>query len=118
MFAYGETATRLRRQMWTDPYSGETAPRPWDDGDHEPDALPIEGVAFNPGGSTDLATDGRTIVTTKPTAYCPIDADILAGDRLQVRGVTYDVEGNPAEWRNPFTGWAPGLAVTLELVEG
>lgn len=118
MFAYGETVTRLRRLTWADPYSGEVSPRPWDDEGHEPDALPIADCAFNPGGSAEVAADGRQIVTTTPTVYAPIDADVKAGDRLVARGVVYDVDGNPAAWRNPFTGWEAGLAVTLELVEG
>lgn len=118
MFPYGETVTRLRRLSWTDPYSGESSPRPWDDEDHEPDALDIEDCAFNPGSSSDVAADGRSPVTTNPTVYAPAGADVKAGDRLVVRGVAYDVDGNPAEWRNPFTGWEAGLAVTLELVEG
>lgn len=118
MFVYGDTATRLRRQLWDDPYSGEPTLRPWDDGGHEPDALEIPGFAFNPGGSNEVAADGRTIITTSPTAYGPIGADVKAGDRLVVRGVTYNVDGNPAEWVNPFTGWAAGVAVPLELVEG
>lgn len=118
MFAYGETVVRLRRLTWADPYSGEVGPRPWDDEDHEPDALPIEHCAFDPGGSTEVATDGRTVVTSTPKVYGPIGADVKSGDRVVARGVTYDVDGNPAEWRSPFTGWEPGIVVPLELVEG
>lgn len=118
MFAYGETVVRLRRQMHEDPYSGVESPRGWDDEGHTPDALPIGGFAFNPGGSSEVAADGRSIITTKPTAYGPFGADVKVGDRLVVRGVPYDVDGNPAEWVSPFTGWAPGIAVPLELVEG
>lgn len=118
MFAYGETAIRLRRLKWSDPYSGVESDRPWDDEGHEPDALPVEHVAFNPGGSAEVSADGRSIITTKPTAYAPVGADVKVGDRLVIRGVAYDVDGNPAEWINPFTGWAAGVAIPLELVEG
>lgn len=118
MFPHGETVVRLRRLMATDPYSDESAPRAWGDEGHEPDALEIEDCAFNPGGSAEVSADGRSIVTTNPTVYAPIDADVKAGDRLVVHGVAYDVDGNPAAWRNPFTGWAAGMAVSLELVEG
>jgi hypothetical protein len=38
----------------------------------------------------------RNAVITKPEVYAPDGADVLAGDRLVVRGVTYEVAGRPA----------------------
>lgn len=117
-FPHGETVTRLRAAMILDPYSGEATQAAWDDEANPPSSLAIEGCAFNPGGSTEPTQEGRNAVITRPEVYAPADADVLAGDRLVVRGLTYDVEGDPADWRSPFTGWQPGLVIALERVSG
>ena len=114
MLAHGETVTRLRGTPVTDPYSGEPTGINWS----APNALPIPGCAFNPGGSQEPVQDARSAVITQPEVYAPVDADVLSGDRLVVRGLTYDVQGRPSEWRNAFTGWAAGLAIALKIVEG
>lgn len=114
MFPYGETVTRLRATTVLDPYSGESTDLDWD----EPDSLDIPGCGFDPGGSIEPLEQGRGAVVTKPTVYAPADADITAADRLVVRGRTWSVVGDPALWRNPFTGWEPGLVVELEEVAG
>lgn len=113
-FPYGETVTRLRAGTVTDPYSGEETGQDWD----AATSLEIEGCAFNPGLSSEPLQDARNAVLTRPEVYAPAGSDILAGDRLVVRGDTYSVEGRPQDWRSPFTGWEPGLVVALELVEG
>lgn len=113
-FAAGETVTRQRPGLETDPYSGEDVEQ-----DHEAHyELEIPGCAFNPGGSSEPLEAGRSAVITRPEVYAPAGSDILAGDRLVVRGVAYDVVGDVAVWVSPFTGWAPGVAVTLQKVDG
>lgn len=54
---------------------------------------------------------GRSPVVVEPTLYWP-DAwpDIRADDRLRVRGLEYEVEAIPAEWRGQTAG---GLTVKL-----
>lgn len=113
-FPHGETVTRQRGTATGDPYSGENTLISW----VAPDELEIAGCAFNPGVSTEPLQDRRNAVLTRPQVYAPPDADVLSGDRLVVRGDTYEVVGRPADWRSPFTGWAPGLVIELELVEG
>lgn len=113
-FPYGETVTRLRRPTITDSYSDEDEVGDWDDA-YE---LDIDGCAFNPGTSSEPLEVARTAVITRPEVYAPAGADVLAGDRLVVRDVTYDVVGNPADYRSPFTGWQPGLVISLEAVDG
>ena len=34
-------------------------------------------------------------------------------DRLTVDGEVWQVDGLPAVWRSPFTGWAPGIEVNV-----
>lgn len=115
MFLNGETVTRLRATTTANPYSGES------DGDPDwtnPDDLDIDGCGFDPGGSYETPDPRRDSITSQPTIYAPADADIAAADRVVARGVTYEVDGRPALWRNPLTGWQPGLVVRLRLFEG
>jgi hypothetical protein len=118
MLPFGETVTRLRGVSVSDPYSGDTV-TDWT----SPDELPVPGVAVEP--TTEAATQTRNAqterrqqITTGYRLYCPPAADIAAGDRVRVRGRNHRVVGEPDDWRSPFTGWAPGLVVTLERVEG
>jgi hypothetical protein len=113
-FGSGETATRLRAALVLDGYSNEPTQRNWNDVTE----VTIPGVAFNPGSSNEPSEVGRNAVITQPEVYAPFDADVLAGDRLVVRGDTYEVDGNPAAWRSPFTGWEPGLVIKLKTCPG
>lgn len=113
-FPFGETVTRLRATPATDPYSGEATGLDWS----SPSSLTIEGCGFNPGQSSEPLQDARNAVITQPEVYAPPGSDVLPGDRLVVRGVTYEVDGRPAAWRSPFTGWEPGMVIALKDVEG
>ena len=54
---------------------------------------------------------GRAPTVVEPTLYWfKAWPDLLAGDRLRVRGVVYEVEAVPADWRGAAVG---GLAVKL-----
>lgn len=114
MFPHGETVVRQRATSADNPYSGEAGDTDWT----TPGLLTITGCAFDPGGSLEPTEQGRTAVITQPTLYAPPNSDVLAGDRLVVRGRTWDVDGDPADWRSPFTGWEPGMAIKLKAVEG
>lgn len=114
MFAHGETVVRLRALRTLNEYSGQLDKLSWT----EPDELPIPGCGVDPGGSNEPLQDGRGAVVTTPTIYAPAGADVHADDRLTVRGTTYAVDGTPAVWRNPVTGWAPGVVIKLKDVEG
>jgi hypothetical protein len=113
-FPHGEAVTRLRGAAVTDPYSGEATGIDW----ATPDELDIPGCGFNPGESSEPLRDARNAVLTQPAVYAPFGSDVLAGDRLVVRGGTYDVDGTPADWRSPFTGWEPGMVIPLKRTEG
>ena len=84
-------------------------------------AVLVVGGAFVPGGSVESFTPGRDSVVTSPTYYIPGDAAkpvISPRDRVTIRGLLFQVDGQPAEWVSPFTGWAPGIVVNLERVDG
>lgn len=114
MFAAGETVTRLRATAKLDRSSGEMTGADW----ISPSTLVILGCAFDPGTSTEPLERGRDAVLTQPTVYAPAGSDVLAGDRLVVRGRTWEVDGDPGDFRSPFTGWHPGVAIALKAVSG
>lgn len=113
MFTFGETVTRLRAGIATDPYSGEPV-HSWT----TPARLPINGVAVEPRPSGEPVQDARNAVMSGFTLYMPRGADVTPADRVEVRGQVYAVLGEPADWRSPYTGWAPGVVVQVERVAG
>lgn len=81
----------------------------------------IEGVAVAPRTSVEPGQDRRTAaVTTGRTLYLPPGAEPpTAKHRVQFDdGSLWRVVGDPADWSNPLTGWAPGHQVEIERVEG
>jgi hypothetical protein len=69
--------------------------------------------AFAPEGSTELV-QGEDVTLTHPTLYLTDGAPVPAAtDQVTVRGERYDVDGEPQEFHNPFTGYAPGAVVKL-----
>ena len=78
----------------------------------------VGGCAFDPGASQEVYEPGRNPVTTAPRVFAPAGTVVTARSRVTVRGKVYLVDGDPAEWRNPYTGSIPGTVVTLEAVDG
>lgn len=114
MFAHGETITRLRGVPATDRFSGEVVTLDWT----SPARQDITGCGFDPGTSVESLEVARDTVNTQPTVYAPSGADVTALDRVIVRGREWQVDGDPAEYVNPFTGWAAGLVIKLKAVTG
>lgn len=48
----------------------------------------------------------------------PPGTDVAAVDAVEVDGLRYEVDGEPARWQSPFTGTVPGVQVSLLRVEG
>ena len=113
-FVQGETITRQRPQASVDQYSEEPAP----DWTKPPAAVEIDGWGVDDSRSAWSVEQGREPVVSDVVLYRPEVADVLAGDRVVVRGRTYTVDGNPATWRHPMTGWSAGFVVRGNLVEG
>jgi hypothetical protein len=70
--------------------------------------LPLDAYNVEPRSSGDVVELGRQGYTEGFIVYAPADAPNLPkpADRVECRGVVYDLEGVVGEWRN---GWAPGL---------
>jgi hypothetical protein len=80
---------------------------------------PLEGAAFDPGGSLEPVEVGRAAVVTTPKLYFQSEAvDLVASDLVRVRGLAYTVQGDPAVWVSPFTGETAGTVVELKRVSG
>jgi hypothetical protein len=73
--------------------------------------------AFDPGGSVEQV-QGQSLVISQPSVYLPAGTDLSAVDALLIRGDTFEVDGRPSDWVNPFTGWHPGVHVKLRRVTG
>lgn len=113
-FPYGEMVQVLTAGTVTDPYSDTSTPS-WD---ATPTSVDVTGVAVEPRPSGEPLQDARNQVTSGFTLYFPPGTTVTPQNRVIVRGSTYDVLGEPAEWTNPFTGWNPGIVVQVERSEG
>jgi hypothetical protein len=72
---------------------------------------------FAPGGSTELV-QGQDQIITQPTVYLPAGTNVTAIDRIVVAGQTFEVDGSPNPYCNPFTGWRTPVEVKLKVVTG
>lgn len=72
---------------------------------------------FDPGGSTEPLLPGQDRVVTTPTLYMPASVTFGARDRVTVRGLLYEVDGETAVWRSP-SGSQRGNVATLRRVTG
>lgn len=114
-FPNGETVQVLTAGTHTDPYSGEEEPS-WDPDDVT--SRDVDGVAVEPRPSSEPVEDARNSVVSGFTLYFPADDPINAQNRVVVRGGTYSVLGDPADWRHPSTGWRPGIVVQVGRTVG
>lgn len=115
-FPYGVRPVVLRAKAILDPYSGEATAADWTN----PDRLPFKQPAgIAPRESTEPTADGRNSVITGRTLYAEPGEDVTAHDRVELPGDgVWQVDGDPADWRSPLTGWHPGLVIQLKRVEG
>lgn len=107
----GETVTIVRPAETTDAYGNPAAD--WDD----PTETAVDGVAVAPRVDTEDRSAGRQGVIVGLTLYLPAGAAIAATDRVVVRGDTYEVDGEPGDWRSPYST-AKGVEVAVRRVVG
>lgn len=110
-FAFGRTVTVLRDSpggfdAYGDPATSTTA------------RVVIESCAIAPRYSNEPTERGRQGVIVGLSVYAPAGSDITSTDRLEIDGVAYVIDGEPAEWINPFTGSRPGLEVAARRATG
>lgn len=107
----GETVTRLRATSVTNRYGGTD--KDWT----APDEADIDGCAVAPRLEGETSA-GREGVVIGWTVFTPADADVLATDRLRIRSVDHEVDGQPGEWWSPYSGARKGLEIRTRRVDG
>lgn len=114
-FPYGETVTVLRAGLADDGYGNQV--RDWS----TPVRIPCAGCAVAQGARdsvTEILTGDRNVIISDLVVFMPPGADVVATDRLEVRGRVYEVVGEPFDWVSPFTGVAFGVPVYCNRMEG
>lgn len=106
-----ETVTRLRAATAVDPYSGDPA-EDWT----IPTSVTFTRCLVWAGGSVEPRSADRQAVEVDIRVALPAGADVTARDRLIVRGKTYQVVGEPFDWR--MGGYQPGTVAGANRVEG
>lgn len=77
----------------------------------------IKGCSMQPA-STTLSEDGRVLgITDTYTLFAPPDADIQAGDRIEFRSRTYEIDGD-VRIQPSATGRLDHLNITLKRYQG
>lgn len=78
----------------------------------------VSGCAVAPAGSSESYGRGET-VTTGVALYGPYGSDIKASDVIELAdGSRFEVVGEPAHWKSPFTALEAGMQVFVERVTG
>lgn len=104
-YPHGETVTILHPGVASAPDEyGETTAAPTSE--------VVAGCAVAPGDSRENTLQQPT-VKVDWTVFMPSGVTVEPAAQVVVRDVTYEVEGEPEDWRNPFTGARPGIVVAL-----
>ena len=111
-YRYAETVTRVRPAKVADRYSAETTRLDYANATRTevPNVVLAHRTSTEPNGS------GR--VLTGIAAAFPPGVLIEATDRIEARGVTYEVDGDVLDMVHPLTGSRPGAVVALRKVTG
>ena len=108
---FGEPVTRRRNeQVGEDRYSDPIYE--W------VDVVLEQRAAFDPGGSREPVEVGRAAVVTTPKLYFREHPDLAREDRVVMRGLEYQVEGDPADWVSPYGTDNGGTVVELTRTGG
>ena len=104
---FGDTVTLIRRTASGADADGQVV--------YAEAAEVIPGCVVYPTSSTE-ADERGTVLTDTLTAHLPPGTAVDGIAAAEVRGRRYEVEGVPFDWRSPFTGWNPGVELTLKAV--
>lgn len=107
-----ETIERLRQPLVDDGHGNET---PDPDLDHAT-VVSIPRCRAHPGSSQENLV-GRDTTLIQWTVFAPPEVDVQADDLVRLRGIVFQVDGNPAEWPSP-TGILAHTEILLKLWEG
>lgn len=105
-----QSVTRQRGTVADDGHGNETFD--WS----TPDEILIERCTVQPGASQEILA-GRDATLIQYTVSAPGTPDVLATDRVQYNGGTYDIDGEPLFWPSP-TGALDHTIILLKTWEG
>lgn len=105
----GETVTILRPGPPTQDRYGNDVPGP-------DVRIDVDGCLVAPRPAGDVTGEGRQGVIVGTTVYFPKGTDVRATDRLEVRGETHTIEGDPGWWMQAPGAW--DTEVATKRVEG
>jgi hypothetical protein len=109
-FSHGETVTIIRPGSPTEDQYGNEVPGPSTEVD-------VRGCAVAPRSSSeDLQARDQVIVGLN--VWMPTGADVRATDQMRVRGVLYEIDGEPGAFVTPFTGTGGPVQVSLTRISG
>lgn len=106
-----ETVVRIRAEVGVDRNGNQV--RDWATADR----LDIDGASVAPRAQGEETEGGREGVIIGWTVYVPRLVDVVATDRIEVRGEECVVDGQPGDWRSPFTN-RKGTEIRLRRVVG
>ena len=70
------------------------------------------------GNSSNEQTYQHQLVTSGLSALLPTGTEVLPTDQMVIDGKLYEVAGQPAIFKSPFTGNSPGVLIQLSRVSG
>lgn len=109
-FPHGETVTIIRPGPPTEDEYGNSVPG-------TPVETSVPGCAVAPRSSSeDLQARDQVIIGL--TVWMPSGTDVRATDKMRVRSVLYEVDGEPGSYASPFTGTGGPVQVALTRIEG
>jgi head-tail adaptor len=74
--------------------------------------------AFEFSGTSEDTTSRGATVSTPARLYLPYGTEVTRTDRVEVRGRTWEVDGDPEPWQSPLTSTRGVTQVNLRSVRG
>lgn len=108
-FAYGDTVTIVSRALTGQDEFGNDV--------YSETSVDVPRVPVWPRASSENV-QGEDQVIIGLAALLPAGTDVAAIDAVIVAGARYEIDGEPARFRSPFTNLNPGVQVNLTRVTG
>jgi len=109
-FLFGETVLRIQPGEKHNPLAPNRPHPDW----NNPIITEIPNCIVYPSTTDETQDVGRDTLIEALTVLLPPGTELHHHDRLEIRGKTYDVNGEPFAFRSPFDGWEPGVQARAE----
>lgn len=78
----------------------------------------VRDALFAYAGSDEPTQVERDPIDARLNLYLPNGTEVLEGDMFEIRGTMWVKDGDPQEWPTLFTGFVPGVVVTVRRRRG